>query len=125
MTNVRVSISIITTAFCLLLAACASSPEQKVKQMEERNAALQESSGYNACMAKIAAGDTEARKCELSKLSAAGYDDKINCIEEFESAPCKVTARYNAEVQAGRDCASLSDITAFDCQKMLMDAMAQ
>lgn len=92
--------------------------------MEKRAEALRESSGYNACMAKIEASDKKITDCITAKIVAAGYTDGLDCIQEYANPICKDTTRYNTEVYAGHDCSDQSDteLTTLDCMKMLSEA---
>lgn len=110
----------------LLVAACSTSPEAKVRQMEEKAEALKESSGYNECMRKVGADNLKLEQCYKAKLEAAGYTDGIDCIQNFETPPCTNRERYNAEVEAHNTCPDEveyeTELTEFDCAQLLMEA---
>lgn len=97
--------------------------------MEERNKALQESSGYNECMRQVKADEQKLDDCIKGKLTAAGYTDGLDCIQEYENPICKDRERYNTQVHAHNDCPKEvkyeTELGEGDCNKMLMDAMSQ
>ena len=124
---------IATTSLSLFLSACAATPEEKVKQVEQKNAAIRESSGYNACIAKVKVAEQKTTDCRLAKVKAAGYDEWRDCLAKGMgdvSCGANDNARYKAEVQAYNECMEVernepASLTEGDCTKMLMDAMAQ
>ncbi len=122
----RRSVLIPLSLLCLLFAACEPSPEEKVKQQEAKNAALEESSGYNECMRQVKADEGKVEACVTAKLAAAGYTDGIDCIEKYDDPACKTTARYNAQVEANNTCPDEieRETTLYegDCNQMLMEA---
>ncbi len=87
------------------LSAC-SSPEMKVKQVEDAKGTFLESSGYNACIAKVNARDAAEKKCETDELAAKGYTDGVDCTNDYNNPICKKDGRYNAEVDAYNGCLS-------------------
>ena len=48
--------------------------------------------------------DNYTRDCERQEVMAKGYNDTIDCIQEFNSPECQNTDRYNAQVDAGNEC---------------------
>ncbi len=122
-------LTFITLPLLLLsLTGCGSSPADKVKQLEDQKAALRESSGYNACIAKVKANEEGDKKCIKDKLAVKGYTDGIDCIQNPNNPICKKTERYNAEGDAYNDCLDKyfgpSNLSEIDCATMLMKAEA-
>lgn len=109
----------------LFLTACSQSPEQKVATAEKRLEALRESSGYNECVRKVEADEKKMPECIAAKVVAAGYTDRLNCIEQYENPICKDTKRYNAEVYGQHDCLKEvkydTELTIFDCAKLMQE----
>jgi hypothetical protein len=102
-----------------------NTPAQKVERLEKQVNDKKETSGYNACVAKLDEKMKAQKDCTISKLAEAGYKDGINCIEDYDKNPtlCKDTTRYNAEVNAGNDCIPITEkitsLTMVDCLKLL------
>lgn len=46
----------------------------------------------------------EYDSCALNKLNAKGYEDGINCIQNYNYSLCTDISRYNAEVDAKNEC---------------------
>ncbi len=101
----------------------SKSPAQKVEDLKTDVAKQQESSGYNECLKQIEEQDARLKKCSDDKLVAKGYTDGIDCIQDFTNPICKVTARYNAEVDADNECDAAPStsprLTQVDCMKLL------
>lgn len=97
--------------------------------MEEKNAALEESSGYNECMRKIDADYKKLDDCIQLKLKEAGYTDGIDCIANYNEAPCKDTTRYNKQIDAKNVCADEvtfeTNLGQIDCMQMLLEAKSR
>lgn len=98
-------------------------PAKKVEGLKTEVVKHQEDSGYNECMRQVAASEAAVKKCVIDKLTAKGYTDGIDCIQDYTNPICKETARYNAEVYAGNDCNVVDTtklpLTEFDCAKLL------
>lgn len=111
---------------CLSLTACTASPQNKVRQVEEANKALQESSGYNECMRKVKEDEGMTKQCVADKLKADGFTDGIDCIAEYNAAPCEIDGRYKSQVTAYEFCQDESktrtQLTEGDCTGLLMQA---
>lgn len=124
---------LVAVALSLLFVACASSPEEKVRQLEQKNEAMKESSGYNLCMTKVSASQQKTKDCQLAKIKAAGFDEWRDCTKKgMDDALCAANdnARYKAEVNAHNDCLELDrndpeSLVEGDCTQLLLDAMAQ
>lgn len=76
--------------------------------------------------------EQKIKDCYKTKLAAAGYTDGFECVGTglADTEPvCKSTARYNAEVAAHNECPNEvqfeTELGEGDCNKMLMDVMAQ
>ena len=119
---------------CIVLGGVAiyattksNTPAKKVEQLEKKLNDAKETSGYNACVAKLDEREKAQKDCTTAKLAEAGYKDGVNCIEDYDKNPtlCKDTTRYNAQVNAGNDCIPISDkitsLTLADCIKLLGD----
>lgn len=75
--------------------------------------------------------DTEIEQCTRDYIKAEGFDDDIDCIEDYTNPICESTERYNAEVNGGNQCnenreEKLKDagyktdlVPAVDCTKYL------
>ena len=117
-----------SSAFLLLLAlaACAPSPEEKVKREEGRQEALLESSGYAACMRAVQADEEKVSACVAARLAAEGYTDGLDCVMEPDEGPCRGTPRYNAQIHAGNDCKGSiqreTQLSEGDCMQLLLNA---
>jgi hypothetical protein len=116
-----------------------NTPEKKVEQLEKKVNDAKETSGYNACVAKLDEREKAQKDCTTAKLAEAGYKDGVNCIgcgeylgqdmtyspEHQECNVCKSTDRYNAEVYGGNDCIPITNkitsLTLADCIKLLND----
>lgn len=120
--------TLLIATFALLMIGC-SSPQNKVEQMEKKNEALQESSGYNECMRQVKNDEKKIEDCISAKIVAAGYTDEIRCVGtnnyDTESL-CRDTKRYNTEVDAKNNCPNEvtfeTTLGEGDCNQMLMDA---
>ncbi|VVB53165.1 Uncharacterised protein [uncultured archaeon] len=104
-----------------------NTPAQKVERLEKKVNDAKETSGYNACVAKLDEREKAQKDCTTAKLAEAGYKDGVNCIEDYDKNPtlCKDTTRYNAEVNGGNECIPISNkitsLTLADCLKLLND----
>jgi hypothetical protein len=129
MQRTRSPLYALATASLLFLSACGSSPADKVRQMEERNEALRESSGYNECMRLVRLDEQKIADCIKNKLTAAGYTDGLDCIMQPDNPICASKERYNTQVYAHNDCPKEvvfeTELGEGDCNKMMMDAMSQ
>ena len=105
----------------------SNTPVQKVERLEKQVNNKKETSGYNACVAKLDEKMKAQKDCTISKLTEAGYKDGLLCVgtDEYDKNPeiCKDTTRYNAEVNANNDCIPITDkitsLTMIDCLKLL------
>ena len=100
-----------------------NSPDKKVERLEQQLENEEETSGYNACIAKVKEERQKHTDCVNRKLEEQGYTDGIDCIMNYENPICN-TVRYNAQIYAGNDCAVELDmeqlaITELDCAKLL------
>ena len=114
-----------------------TSPESKVKDLEATKEDRMESSGYNACMAKVNEKMAKYDSCTgeqdaaiKAKLSAKGYADGLDCIQQFDNPICQNSDRYNAEIDASNEsnevydeCVSeaekITNLGMLDCMKLL------
>lgn len=134
MNNKSLIILVGTLLVCIILGGVVictitknNTPEKKVEQLEKKVNDAKETSGYNACVAKLDEREKAQKDCTTAKLAEAGYKDGVNCIEDYDKNPtlCKDTTRYNAEVNGGNDCIPISNkitsLTLADCLKLLND----
>lgn len=107
----------------VLISGCSKSPSAKVEQLEKNVNDINETSGYNACIAKVDEKVKAQEDCTKAKVIEKGYTDGLNCIADYTNPICKDTARYNAEVYGGNDCIPITDkitpLNKIDCLKLL------
>jgi len=100
----------------------ATSPENKVQNLQEQKNQRLEESGYNECLQQIKEREDARRKCETDILLKDGYDDGIDCIGNYENPICD-TGRYNAQVDASNECMEKFNdpnaLTQLDCLELL------
>lgn len=112
--------------FTILISGCSKSPADKLEKLEKNKEKLKETSGYNACIAKIEEKVKAEEDCEIAKLAEKGYTDGLDCVGTFSENPiCEDTARYNAEVNSSNDCMDvgkeITSLTQFDCLNLLLE----
>ena len=132
-------LAIVAFTFASVLSGCSA--ENKVEKLQQEKEAKLESSGYNACIAKIEEREKAQEQCKTDKLAEAGYTDGVDCIEcggyydidfstgektyyeGYEQCTICDTARYNAQVNANNECLEEfkdpSALTQFDCAELL------
>lgn len=85
--------------------------------------------------------DADIEKCTRDYIKAQGYNDDVNCIEDYENPVCDQEkydedgtniGRYNAEVNGGNQCmedreqrlldAGYENVSVMDCTKYLGDS---
>jgi len=98
-------------------------PTQKVEDLKTDVVQQQENSGYNECLKQVKEQEAKVRKCTDDKLTAKGYTDGLDCIQDYTNPICKDSARYNAEVNSGNECnaapSTSQKLYETDCMKLL------
>lgn len=75
---------------------------------------------YEECMARVEVNEQlyenakkqvedEILECERAWIKSEGFNDDLDCIDDYDNPICKDVERYNAEVYGGNHCAGLGD----------------
>ena len=134
-------ISLIAVSVFIFAFITGCSAEDKVENLQQEKEAELESSGYNACIAKIEEREKAQEQCKTDKLAEAGYTDGVDCVEcggyydmnfstgektyyeGYEQCSICDTDRYNTQVNANNECLEEfndpSALTMFDCAELL------
>jgi hypothetical protein len=119
----------------LLLTGC-SNPTKKVgdnidtfEDLKKAKEAGEPISEFDKCVKEAEADSNEydnyMSTCIGGKLKAKGYEDGIDCIQNFTNPICEDISRYNAEIDASNECGEAmpdeikNRISPLDCTALI------
>lgn len=124
--NKKILYSVIVVILVVAVGAFAFSQKNSSysnpETLEElKDAKASGSSEYDKCLEEVNANEQAELKCIQDKLVAEGYTDGLDCIQEYDNPICEDIERYNAEIDASKECMEQfsSSLTILDCANLM------